>query len=65
MNYHEEDKCPKCLSTEIGQGVLKGPASMFPKGKSFGGSAILSFICTKCGYIISSYVQKPENFKGS
>jgi predicted nucleic-acid-binding Zn-ribbon protein len=63
MNDRKEDTCPKCFSTEIGQGVLKGPASIFPKGKSFGGSAILSLICTKCGYIISSYVQKPEKFK--
>lgn len=56
--------CPRCNSTQIGQGVLKGTASIVPKGKlTISGSAIISSICVECGYIISSYVEKPEKFK--
>ncbi|NKE05877.1 transcription initiation factor TFIIIB [Mesobacillus selenatarsenatis] len=62
MNYAKE--CPKCGSTEIGKGKQAGYAVMYPENKVMSlGSEILHIICTDCGYIIESFVKKPEKFK--
>ena len=56
--------CPKCNSTELGEGVLSGYAAMMPKGKILtSGSAILATVCTKCGHIIEMKVKDPQKFK--
>jgi ribosomal protein L40E len=55
--------CPKCNSTELGEGILSGEQSLRPKGKIFTmGSPILATVCTKCGYIIELKVEDPEKF---
>lgn len=61
----KNDKCPKCGSKEIGQGEQIAGGKMLPMGGlglSFG-SAVISDICTKCGYILEMRVEKPEKFK--
>lgn len=57
--------CPKCGSTELGYGKQSGYASMSTVNKASFGSAITFVVCTDCGFIIESYVAKPEKFKGS
>jgi len=60
----ENDKCPKCGCTEIGQGDTYGEGSMFPiKNRFKFGSSVIADICTECGYIIEMRVEKPEKFK--
>jgi ribosomal protein L40E len=55
--------CPKCNSTELGEGILSGEQSLRPKGKIFTmGSPILATVCTKCGHIIELKVEDPEKF---
>jgi ribosomal protein L40E len=55
--------CPKCNSTELGEGILNGEQSLRPKGKIFTmGSPILATVCTKCGHIIELKVEDPEKF---
>lgn len=55
--------CPKCNSTELGEGILTGHASLMPKGKIFSmGSSILATVCTKCGHIVEMKVKYPEKF---
>jgi predicted Zn-ribbon and HTH transcriptional regulator len=55
--------CPKCKSTELGEGILTGHASLMPKGKIFSmGSSILATVCTKCGHIVEMKVKDPEKF---
>ncbi len=62
MNYAKE--CPKCGGTDIGKGKQDGYAVMLPANKVMSlGSEILYSICTDCGFIIESYVRKPEKFK--
>ncbi|MBT2684762.1 transcription initiation factor TFIIIB [Bacillus sp. ISL-37] len=62
VNYAKE--CPKCGGTEIGKGKHAGYAVMYPENKVMSlGSEILYVICTDCGFIIESYVKKPEKFK--
>ncbi|WP_147532914.1 transcription initiation factor TFIIIB [Bacillus marasmi] len=58
-------ECPKCRSKELGLGKHSGYAVMSPVNKMSLGSNIEYVICTNCGYIIESYVQKPEKFKGT
>lgn len=60
----EESKCPKCGSTEIGQGKFSGYAKMGPM-KFWKGdySSVIAQVCTECGHIISMRVKKPQNFK--
>ncbi|TMU87072.1 transcription initiation factor TFIIIB [Bacillus sp. BHET2] len=58
--------CPKCLGTDLGKGKHSGYAVMSPVNKKMSlGSDIEYILCTDCGYIIESYVTKPEKFKGS
>ena len=56
------ESCPKCGESEIGIGKQSGYARM-ESGKLNFGSSIIHTICTNCGYIIESYVEKPDNFK--
>ncbi|RBW68348.1 transcription initiation factor TFIIIB [Bacillus taeanensis] len=56
-------ECPKCGGKELGKGKHSGYAVMVPVNKvmSFG-SDVEYIICTECGFIIESYVKKPEKF---
>lgn len=57
-------ECPECGCKAIGKGKLSGYATMMPVDKTFStGSAIISDICTNCGYILCMRVVKPEKFK--
>ncbi|RSD28403.1 transcription initiation factor TFIIIB [Mesobacillus subterraneus] len=66
MNYANMTKeCPKCGGTDLGRGKHNGYGVMYPDGKMSLGSEVLYIICTTCGYVIESYVRKPEKFKGT
>ncbi|WP_400242119.1 acetyltransferase [Niallia sp. JL1B1071] len=57
--------CPKCTSEEIKKGVMAatvGQVHMYPE-KKLGkkSSPISAEYCGNCGYIMSFYVDKPEN----
>ncbi|MBP2242976.1 putative Zn-ribbon and HTH transcriptional regulator [Cytobacillus eiseniae] len=61
----KNDKCPKCNSEEIKKGVMGatvGQVHMYPE-KNLGKkpSTISAEYCGHCGYIVSLYVDKPEN----
>ncbi|WP_407691413.1 transcription initiation factor TFIIIB [Robertmurraya mangrovi] len=58
-------ECPKCGGKELGIGKQSGYAVMYPDNKMSLGSNIEYVICTDCGFIIESYVIKPEKFKGT
>jgi len=58
-------ECPKCGGKELGKGKHSGYGTMYPDGKMSLGSDIEYIICTECGFIIESYVKKPEKFKGT
>ncbi|WP_339167593.1 transcription initiation factor TFIIIB [Brevibacillus sp. FSL L8-0520] len=56
--------CPKCYATEWGKGKQSGYASIAPMNKIFStNSAVIHIICTSCGYILESYVEKPTKFQ--
>ncbi|MBD8006224.1 transcription initiation factor TFIIIB [Bacillus norwichensis] len=57
--------CPKCGGKELGKGKHTGYGVMYPDGKMGLGSNVEYILCTDCGYIIESYVKKPEKFKGT
>lgn len=55
--------CPKCNSTEFGEGVLMGHAALMPKGTVFSmGSTITATVCTRCGHILEMKVKEPQKF---
>ncbi|SCY54900.1 transcription initiation factor TFIIIB [Alkaliphilus peptidifermentans] len=56
-------ECPICRCKDIGQGKQMGHACMIPIGKIFKGSGVIADICTECGHILSTRVDKPEIFK--
>ncbi|MFT4415042.1 transcription initiation factor TFIIIB [Fredinandcohnia humi] len=56
-------ECPKCGSKAIGTGKQTGYSVMYPVNKMSLGSDIVFSICVSCGFIIESYVTKPEKFK--
>jgi len=57
-------ECPSCKSTDLGKGKQTGYGNVYPVNKiSLSGSEIEHILCTNCGYIIGSYVKKPEKFK--
>lgn len=58
----EQIKCKKCGSSDIGEGILDGYATMKSK-KSLLGSGIIAYICTECGEILSMKVKEPKKFK--
>ncbi|MGE7624889.1 transcription initiation factor TFIIIB [Viridibacillus sp. NPDC096237] len=59
-------ECPKCGGKELGKGKNNGYGSILPDNKvTFAGSVVEYIICTECGFIIESYVKKPEKFKGT
>lgn len=61
----ENQTCPKCASEKISKGKQIGQARMVPiDNKSLlTASTIIAEICTACGYIIETRVEKPEIFK--
>ena len=61
----KQTTCPECGSTELGKGRQTGMAVMYPFGKVSVGSDVESVVCTDCGFIIKSFVKKPEKFKGT
>lgn len=65
MNQNKEvTECPKCGGKELGKGIHTDYAALAPYKKIFGlGSAIVYILCTDCGFIIESYVEKPNRFK--
>ena len=63
MNNLVQTRCPKCGSTRVGKGKLSGYATLQPKGKVFSlGSAIITNVCSECGFIFDLYAEKPEKF---
>ncbi|BCB04148.1 transcription initiation factor TFIIIB [Bacillus sp. KH172YL63] len=57
-------RCPKCGGTDLGKGMHSGYAVMSPVNKKLSfGSEIEHILCTDCGFIIESYVTKPQKFK--
>ena len=55
--------CPKCNSTELGEGILSEEQSLRPKGKIFTmGSPIIATVCTRCGHIVEMKVKHPQKF---
>lgn len=57
-------ECPNCGCRELGKGKQDGYATMYNANKVFSmGSKIFHSICTRCGLIVQSYVEKPERFK--
>lgn len=58
-------ECPKCGAKELGRGKLGGYGVVLPINKVSVGSEVEYIICTECGFIIESYVTKPEKFKGT
>lgn len=62
----QASKCPKCGSEELGKGKHSGYAVISPMNKMMSmGSDVEHILCTDCGFIIESYVTKPEKFKGT
>lgn len=61
----ESQTCPKCGSGEIGEGKQIGQAKMVPIDNMtlITASNIIAEICTDCGYIIATRVEKPDIFK--
>ena len=55
--------CPKCGGKEFEKGKHSGYATLYPENKMSLGSDIEYIICTECGFIVESYVKKPEKFK--
>ena len=58
-------ECIKCGGTDIGYGKQAGYAVISPNGKMGFGSSVMHVICTDCGYVLESYVEKPKRFKGT
>ncbi|MBT2686879.1 transcription initiation factor TFIIIB [Bacillus sp. ISL-47] len=58
-------QCPKCAAKELGRGKHAGYAAIYPINKMSLGSEVEHIICIECGFIIESYVKKPEKFKGT
>lgn len=67
MNQQVEvTECPKCGGKELGKGVHNDYAALTPYKKIISmGSAIIYILCTDCGFIIESYVAKPNRFKST
>lgn len=56
-------QCPKCGCSELGKGKQSGYAAVVPLDGFFRmGASIIHVICTECGYIVESYVDKPQRF---
>ncbi|MEK3917218.1 transcription initiation factor TFIIIB [Paenibacillus sp. FSL H7-0331] len=59
-----ETKCPECGGSSFGKGKAKGEGRIYPIKKFFTmGSEITHVICTKCGFIVKSFVVDPEKFE--
>lgn len=60
-----DDQCPKCNSNNIKKGAL-GNGFKFVQMFSYDNlrnkpSKIISYYCSDCGYILSSYLKNPSN----
>jgi len=61
---NQNEKCPKCGCVEIGRGKQSSHAVVTPLNKFFAiGSPLIHRICTNCGHVLESYVEKPSRFK--
>lgn len=62
---NKSNKCPECGSNDIAKGRQFGQGKMFPINNitMIGGSNVTADICTSCGYIIKTRVEKPEKFR--
>lgn len=59
-----EIKCPECGGFSYGKGRPNGDGRIYPIKKFFTmGSEIIYVICTKCGFIVKSFVIDPEKFE--
>lgn len=58
-------ECPKCGGKDLGKGKHSGYGRMNAVNKMNLGSNVIYILCTDCGYIIESYVEKPKKFKGT
>ncbi|WP_432360757.1 transcription initiation factor TFIIIB [Sporosarcina sp. UB5] len=56
-------ECPKCDSREIGRGKQSGYAGVTPYERMGFNHSLVLLICTDCGWVIGSYVEKPAAFK--
>ena len=56
-------KCPKCGGEELGKGKQHGMGGITPNGKVSFAVEVEHMICSECGFIIESYVTKPDKFK--
>lgn len=61
----KDDQCPKCNSNNIKKGAL-GTGFKFVQMFSYVNSRnkpskIISYYCSDCGYILSSYLKNPSN----
>jgi transcription elongation factor Elf1 len=67
VNSKKITECPKCGGKELGKGKNSGYGTIYPDGKMRldAGSDVEYIICTDCGFIIETYVTKPEQFKGT
>ncbi|NIK75406.1 hypothetical protein FHS15_000504 [Paenibacillus castaneae] len=59
------NECPKCHGSDFSKGVQNGYASIRPEktGLFNSGSELVHVFCSDCGFIIESYVRRPEKFK--
>lgn len=57
-------QCPKCGCKALGKGKQGGYAAIVPLDGFFRmGASITHVICTECGFLVESYVDKPQKFK--
>lgn len=57
------DTCPYCGSKELAIGLQQGNGSMLKTKSGLTGCRIQHLLCTKCGSILHSSVEKPEKFR--
>ncbi len=63
MNDFGITKCPFCGGTELAHGYQTYQAEVIVYGKMLSSSALYHILCTDCGSVVHSYVEKPEKFR--
>ena len=58
----ETKECPKCDSTQFGEGTDFVPVRPLGKKMSMGSEKIYTF-CLSCGEVISTRIENPGKFK--